>query len=121
MNVRLHFRVQPKLDSGLALHYRGKKVNLLDISLGGARFSLDKSEELELDDPIRLELKIDQKMFDVEASVVRSWLSTLAGRMKKVQFVAVKFLLDNADLEQLLANKMMAVQRQLLADAKLRR
>lgn len=119
MNVRLHFRIKPTLDCGLSLYHRENKLNLIDISLGGARFTDDKIGQLSADDTIPLKLEIDQRLFAVEARVIRSWLSTLPGKIKKIQFVAVKFLYGNPDMEQLLSNKILAIQRQRLAEGKL--
>jgi hypothetical protein len=118
MNVRLHFRIQPKTDSGLSLLHKGTSMNIIDISLGGAQFSRDTIEPLNPGDTIRLQLKIDERTIDLDAKVARSWITTRAGGTKKIQFLAVRFAFANPALEQLLSNKIMAIERQRLADGK---
>ncbi len=119
MNIRLHFRIQPKSDSGMALYDRGNKLNLIDISVGGARFSRDTVEELHPGDRMPLQLHIDDRIVDIDAGVVRSWIAIPAGRTKKSQFVAVRFSPRTTELEQILSNKIMAIERQRLAEGKL--
>lgn len=121
MNVRLSFRIRPTLDSSLSLYHRGSKLNLIDISLGGAQFSYDAVPSPKPNDTIRLKLKIDQNAFEVDARVVRSWLSSLAGWNRKINCVAVSFPTGNRNMERLLSNKIMMIERQRLAEGKMRR
>jgi hypothetical protein len=116
MNIRLHFRVRPKSDSGLSLSWGGKNVNLLDISLGGARFSHGETKKFEPGETIRLQLKVDEKRFNVDALIVGVWLSDPSARSPNLQFVTVKFPPSERELERALSRKIMMIQRQMLAD-----
>jgi hypothetical protein len=118
-NVRMHFRIQPETDSGLALYHRETRLNLIDISMGGARFSREEIEPLNPGAGIRLQLKIDERAIDLDAGVIRSWIATRPGGTKKNQIVAVSFDSTNAGLEQLLSSKIIAIEQQRSADGKL--
>ncbi len=118
MNVRLHFRVQPTFGAELALYYRSIKLNIADISLGGAQFSHYDRLPVKAGATIRLKLEIDRKTYELDASVIRVWQSPAAGRSMDHHFVAVRFLHSSRELEQRLSNKIMTLQRELLADCK---
>ncbi|OPY91197.1 MAG: Flagellar brake protein YcgR [Syntrophaceae bacterium PtaU1.Bin231] len=116
MNIRLHFRVRPRSDSGISLSCGGKKVNLLDISLGGVGFSHGDIKSFKAGESVRLQLNVDEKRFHLEARVVRVWLSEPSPGSPYLQFVTAKFLTLERDLEHALGRKIMMIQRQMLAD-----
>jgi len=116
MNIRLHFRVRPKSDSGLALSCGGKRVNLLDISLGGVGFSHGDTRSFKAGESIRLQVNVDEKRFHLEARVVRVWLSEPSPGSPYLQFVTAKFPALERELERALSRKIMMIQREMLAD-----
>ncbi len=116
MNIRLHFRVRPKSDSGLSLSCGGKGVNLLDISLGGVGFSHGDTRSFKAGESIRLQVNVDERRFHVEARVVRVWLSEPPPGSPYLQFVTAKFPTLERGLEHALSRKIMMIQRGMLAD-----
>lgn len=120
MNIRFHFRVRPKSDSGLSLAYGGNKVNLMDISLGGTGFNHGEAKILSAGDTIRLRLNIDERDFDVDARVIRAWFPEVPDRSRPLQFVSVRFLPMERDLEYALSRKIMMIERKLLAEGLLK-
>lgn len=118
MNVRLHFRISPTFGTDLALYYENTRLNIVDISLGGAQFNHFDTLPLKEGRKIRLRLEIDQKAYELEASVIRVWRSPVSERPVEHYFAAVNFLPCNRELEQRLSNKIMSLQRELMMRAK---
>jgi hypothetical protein len=118
MNVRLHFRISPTFGTDLALYYGSTRLNIVDISLGGAQFHHVDTLPLREGRKIRLRLEVDQKAYELEASVIRVWRSSISDRSLEHHFAAVKFLPCNRELEQRLSSKIMNLQRELMLSAK---
>jgi hypothetical protein len=51
-NLRMFYRLEPPTDCGIRISVDGKGVNLIDISIGGAKFSHEKVFPFEIGAPV---------------------------------------------------------------------
>ena len=117
-DLRFHYRVKPKSDSNMALYIGTEKCNLLDISLGGARFSHDKNQPLESGNIINVRLVIDNNKFDIEAKTIRVWLSSETAEYRDMEYASVQFLSIDKNIINTLSQKIMMIQRKSLPQNK---
>jgi hypothetical protein len=111
-NLRLFYRLEPPADSGIVLFLNEEKVNILDISIGGARFTHSKDQPVRPKKILKLILQVDEQSFDVEAQVVR--IFPVSGRMaRKLETVAVQFLNLDMNMKDLLSKKIRDIEREM--------
>jgi len=111
-NLRLFYRLEPPADSGIVLFLNEEKVNILDISIGGARFTHSKDQPVRPKGILKLILQVDEQSFDVEAQVVR--IFPVSGRMaRKLETVAVRFLNLDMNMKDLLSKKIRDIEREM--------
>jgi hypothetical protein len=114
--LRMHYRVKPKSsDDSMALFLENKKTNLLDISMGGARFCYKSDHSLGSGEIIKMILFIDKERFQVDARIVASWFSSDAGRQSDLQYVRIQFMNMDIACSRLLNGKILVIQREMLA------
>lgn len=112
-NLRLFYRLEPPTDSGIELFLNEEKVNIFDISIGGAKFTHSRDRAVEPKGIVKLTLKMDELEIGVEAQVVRTLL--VSGRMaKKLEGVAVQFLNLDTKMKDALSKKIRDIERELL-------
>ncbi|MEN6331705.1 MAG: PilZ domain-containing protein [Smithella sp.] len=119
MDFRVFFRVKPPSYSNINLYFRGEKVNLIDISLGGAKFSYPATHLFRRGDTVNFELIIDYTAFEVEARVCNLSLPQESSANKALQYVGVEFEGDNKRLEGVLGKAIIAIERQMLSEGKI--
>lgn len=111
-NLRLFYRLEPPTDSGIALFLHKEKVKILDISIGGARFTHRKDQPVKPEEILKLILQVDEESFDIEAQVVR--IFPVSGRMaKKLESVSVQFLNLDMNMKDLLSKKIRDIEREM--------
>ncbi|MBW2036578.1 MAG: PilZ domain-containing protein [Deltaproteobacteria bacterium] len=110
-NLRMFYRVDLPSDSNMAIRLKREKVNIIDISIGGAKFTYKKMHSLKPGEIIRLDLEIEEKSFDVEARVVR--ILPVMGRMsRELETIAVQFLGLDRKIKDLLSRKIRYIERE---------
>lgn len=114
-DLRMHYRVSPRSDSGILLYAGGEKVNLLDISIGGARFCHPIDKPIEPGVVIKMILIVDLERFDIEAKSVNVWYPSEAGRRADLEYVSVQFFKMDKRCSHLLSGKILAIQREFLS------
>ena len=72
-DIRMCYRVGPSSKSGLDASVYNKKINVIDISLGGMRFSFDKGLQLESNQVIEVRLGMAGAVYPIQARIVRTW------------------------------------------------
>jgi hypothetical protein len=119
INLRIHYRVRPTARSELTLLANGVAVNLIDLSLGGTRFSHRKMEPpLEYGD-VALTFQSGGKAYKMGGKIIRiSHPETATGRSTDLEYVTVKFLGLNRDVEFFLGKKILMIERQLISEGK---
>ena len=111
-NLRLFYRLEPPADSGIVLFLNEEKVNILDISIGGAKFTHRKDHPVKPKKMLKLILQVGEESFDVKAQVVR--IFPVSGRMaKKLESVAVQFLNLDREMIDLLSKKIRDIEREM--------
>ncbi len=111
-NLRLSYRLEPPLDCGLALFLRREKVNIVNISLGGAKFTHSKDHPVMPKERLKLSLQIDGQAYNIEAQSMR--VSSISGRMaKRLESVAIQFLHLDRKIENLLSAKIREIERKM--------
>jgi hypothetical protein len=115
---RLHFRVKPPADSGLMLLLGEEKLNLLDISLIGVRFSHKRKPAFKTGEIIPLTIIVDRSRLDIDAQVLRAWQPAGTGAVAGLQHVRAKFINIYKEFESLLGKWILMIERELLARGK---
>ena len=118
LDLRMYFRVKPRLASNIALFCQGKKVSLIDISLGGAKFISPKGDSFPPDQMIKFSLLIGDKTFQVDARVCSAYAPDDAAANKNIQYVSIEFVHDNKQLDAALGKAIIDIERQLLSEGK---
>lgn len=113
-DLRLHFRVKPKIDSNVTLFVGEEKCNLIDVSLGGARFSHKHDKPMEAGSIINLLLIIDDDKLNIEAKTVRVWTAAETAEHRDMEYVSVQFLSLDKNVSNILSRKIMMIQRKSL-------
>jgi hypothetical protein len=111
-NLRLFYRLEPPSDSGMVIFLNEEKVNIVDISIGGAKFTHRKDQPVKTKEILELILQLGEESFDVEAQVVR--VLPVSGRMaKKLESVSVQFLNLDMNMKDLLSKKIRDIEREM--------
>jgi hypothetical protein len=115
-DLRMHYRLKPKLnDVSIALYLENEKVNLLDISIGGACFCHKSDRPIELGKIRKMILSIDEQRFRIDAGIRASWFPSDAGRQSDLQYARIQFLNMGKACNHLLSVKLFAIQREILS------
>lgn len=112
-NLRMFYRLEPPTDCGIRIVVEGKGVNLIDISIGGARFSHEKVSPFAVGEPVKLYLYVDDVPYTVEARVLRVWEPENERIRKTIALASVQFTDMEAHLKNVLARKIRDVEREM--------
>ncbi|PKN19395.1 MAG: hypothetical protein CVU71_07770 [Deltaproteobacteria bacterium HGW-Deltaproteobacteria-6] len=115
LDFRMHFRVKPPSQSNISLFFKEEKINLIDISIGGAKFSYPKSNLFLYGNIVKFKLIIDSTEFNIEARVCNA--SPPQDRTN-LQFIGIDFEHDNRQLDTALGRAILAIERQMLSEGK---
>jgi len=103
VDFRTHFRIKPLLQSGINLFFKEEKLNLIDISLLGAKFTYQKSHLFHYGDTIKFKLIIDSTEFEINANVCHLSPPHGFSANKALQYVGTKFEHSNRQLDSALS------------------
>ncbi|MCX8110830.1 MAG: PilZ domain-containing protein [Syntrophorhabdaceae bacterium] len=110
-NLRMSYRVELPHGSGIEMFIYGIKVNIIDISLGGARISHNRTYKFEEGTILKVTIIIERMEFEIDALVVRKWLPQDPRYHETLEFMALEFLSMNMKLQNILARKILEIQR----------
>jgi hypothetical protein len=120
VDFRMYFRVKPYLQSDISLVWKGNKVNLIDISLGGAKFSCPRDYSFQSSAPLKFKLTIGRTVFNLNARVCgKETPYDTAANGIELQYVSIKFEHDNKQLEASLGKAIIEIERRLLSEGKI--
>jgi len=119
LDFRMYFRVKPPSQSNINLFFQGDRVNLIDISLGGAKFSYPAAHLFRRGDTVNLEVIIDYAVFEVKARVCNLSLPHESSANSALQYVGVEFEGDNKQMGGVLGKAILAIERQMLSEGKI--
>ena len=111
-NLRMHYRVAIRPDSNVALLIDGTRVELLDLSLGGAKFSLREAPVMpKAGEIMKMALMIDRDIHPLEGEIIRIWSPGETEGATGPTYGAVKFLNIDRKLEGALGRMIMMIER----------
>lgn len=116
-DLRMHYRVMPKSASGIDLFLGDERANLIDISLGGARFCHVKGNPMEVGTMIHITLTLDRQRFNIEAKAVNVRRPYDDKRRSDLEYVSVQFFKLDKICSHLLSGKILAIQREYLSQS----
>jgi hypothetical protein len=116
VDFRMYFRVKASSSSSISLTVKEGRVNLVDISLGGAKFTCPKHYLLHPADVIKINLSVGRNGFALMARVCDT---KTPYDSSEIQHVSIQFEHDNKQLEALLGKAIIDMERQMLSEGKL--
>ncbi|PKN06324.1 MAG: hypothetical protein CVU72_05070 [Deltaproteobacteria bacterium HGW-Deltaproteobacteria-7] len=115
VDFRMYFRVTPPSQTDLRLYLKEEKVNLLDVSIGGAKFIYSKNYLFRPNDPVKFKLLIGNSVFDIDALVRSVRPPDIHTGNKNIQYVSVEFRIDDQKMEVSLGQAILNIERSLLS------
>lgn len=114
-NLRFSFRIRVSSAGVMAFRIGGERVNLIDISLGGARISVRSTMGLRPTGRVRVSIAFDDGTFDAEAEILRVWRPAPEKNRQNLDIAALKFINPSSALERALGGAILTLERQRLA------
>jgi hypothetical protein len=111
-SIRMFFRVEPTSKSGLEMSVYEKKVNILDISLGGVKISHRRSLRLEEGAVVELYFDIGLEIYNFHARVLRTWETDDERLRYELGFASLQFEDLPKRLEHVLSRKIRGIERE---------
>lgn len=112
-NLRMFFRLEPPGSCGLRISIHGEPVNLIDVSIGGARFSYERSYSLNTGDDVMLTILMDTAAYAVNGRILRVWEPENDRIRKSIAMASVQFIDMEAQVKNVLARKIRDIERDL--------
>lgn len=109
-SFRMSYRVRPTSRSGLRMTMEGHEVNVIDISLGGARVSHSAPLTFVAGTVARVTLDIDGKTYSLEAKIIAADAHT--GTARDLSFASTQFVNVGETLEDALSKKIRNIERE---------
>jgi c-di-GMP-binding flagellar brake protein YcgR len=101
-------------DALLRLFVDGKKVNIIDISLGGAKFSHNKDLSLEIRGVVQAALDIGGESFKLAVMILRTWEGE-QGMSPRLRIASARFVDLDRKTESALSRKIHEIEREGIA------
>jgi hypothetical protein len=112
-NLRMFYRLEPPSNCGIDIFVNGIKVNILDISIGGASFSHNKIYPFKMNEEVKIILVIGERASQIESKVVRVWEPENEKVKKSLEFVSIQFLDMEGRIKNELSRKIRDIERDL--------
>lgn len=119
IDFRMYFRVKPPAETYLRLFLQEEKVNLLDISIGGAKFIHPKRHLFQAKDKVTFKLIIADTVFNVDAIVRNVREPNINATNRNIQYVSVEFHPTDSKMEASLGKAILDIERSLLSKGKM--
>ena len=110
-NLRMHFRVRPVADPHLAIYCGNQRLNIIDISIGGAMLSHTGGWTVEPRDLLKITLVVEGEKFEMDANVTRKW-SPYTDRKGNLEYISIQFAKMDKRLNYLLGGKIFSIERE---------
>ncbi len=112
-NLRMFYRLEPPGNCGIEIRLGDKSVTIMDISIGGAKFSHEKIYPFKINERVKLTLSVEGVPYTVEGKVLRVWEPENERIRKTVALASVQFIGMEAHLKNTLARKIRDVERDM--------
>ena len=113
-DIRMFYRVGPTNQSNLSMTIHGTPMNVLDLSLGGAKVSYDKSLKLQPNAVVNASMEMNGKSFAFVARILRTWDGESEGLSPNLRFASVEFTNMDNTVEHALLQKIRDIEREPL-------
>jgi hypothetical protein len=114
VNLRMFYRVKPVVGGDIVVLFGPEKLNLIDLSLGGAKFSHASATLSHRGEEMDLIFIFNGDRFEVKAKLVRSWSHSESGT-NRIQYYSVQFEPDQREFEYYLGKKILMMERQIIS------
>jgi c-di-GMP-binding flagellar brake protein YcgR len=111
-NIRMAYRVSATGRSSISMSVFENEVNIIDISLGGAKITYRKPLDLKPDEIVRINLKIEGKVYTLEARILRTWEGDCEGARRDLWFASAEFVNMSKTVEYALSRKIHDIERE---------
>ncbi len=101
--LRMCYRVGPAKKVGLNLSIAGQRIDCIDISLGGMRFSYMSRVGFKADDVIEMILHRGRSALCIQARIIRTWVMDKERIGTGLHFAAAEFLNVKGKIKQALS------------------
>ena len=109
-SIRMFFRVEPTSRSNLTMMVEHAEVNILDISLGGVKFSHDRRLSLNPNTVADISISIDGKVHQLQARILRNWEPDNERLRSQLRLTSAEFLHMKKSMEHELSRKIHQIQ-----------
>jgi hypothetical protein len=109
-SIRMSYRVAPTGRSNMIMSVYANKVNIIDISVGGAKFTYAASLTLKADEIVQVGLEIDGRDYTLEARILRAWQGDSQGASSHLWFASAEFVNTSKTMEQVLSRKIREIE-----------
>jgi len=113
-NIRRFYRVSPTGRSSISMSIFTNNVNIIDVSLGGAKIAYSAPLDLKPDEIVRIDLKIEGKVYALEARTLTTWEEDYEGVRRDLWFASVEFVNMSRTAQYALALKIQDIERESL-------
>jgi hypothetical protein len=113
-NIRRFYRVSPSGRSSISMSIFANKVNIIDVSLGGVRISYGQPLDLKPDEIVRTDLKIDERVYALEARILTTWEEEYEGAPRDLRFACAEFVSMSRTAQHALSLKIHDIERESL-------
>jgi hypothetical protein len=109
-DASMRYRVGPSSRSAMNVSIYDEKINVIDISLGGIKFSYDRSLRLETDKVVEVRLGIAGEVYTIAARIIRTWQAERERFKTELRFAGAEFLNLSGKIEQKLSRKILDIE-----------
>jgi hypothetical protein len=111
-NLRMHHRINPGCGSNIEIFIGKERVNIMDISIGGAMLSCPNLKSMEPGQSLTIILVMSGETFKLNAKVVRKRASTAGDAGSNMPWTVIQFQGASKRLNYLLGGKIFALERE---------
>ena len=118
-NIRMFYRVAPTGRSGISMTIYETPVHVLDISLGGAKISYERSLELGQDSIVKASVEMNGRTYGLEGLILRTWEGNRESMSRDLRFASMEFTNMSNTVELALLQKIRDIERESFRKEKL--
>jgi hypothetical protein len=111
-SIRMSYRVGPTGRSRVSMSVFANSVNIIDISLGGVKFTYGMPLVLVFDEVAPVGLEIDGKAYALEARILRRWRGDNEGARRDLWFASAEFVSMSKTVERVLSRAIHDIERE---------
>jgi len=112
-NLRMFHRIMPTSTSGFGLALEGKKLNIMNVSVGGVCFSHGKIHRFAVNSILPMTVTIYENEYAVKVKVKRIWKPEIEKMVRSLEYVAIQFIGLDKRLKDTMGRKILDVERML--------